>query len=174
VHRPPQRNFQKHVAVIVEHFEDRSRFKIPEGYFVSHALRESDRGIIALDRDMHSYRCDRGIIARSRFDRSGSPLIPSTSQRIRCTTFLKRSEMRQSLMIVSAFVPLAISASASLAQGTAEQRRACTRDALKLCMDAIPDPERVAECLRENRDQLSDRCARYLPPRAEREQDERR
>lgn len=52
-------------------------------------------------------------------------------------------------------------ATAAYSQGTAEQRRACTRDAVTLCFDAIPDAKRVSECLHDNRE----RCARVLPPR---------
>lgn len=56
-------------------------------------------------------------------------------------------------------------ATAAYSQGTAEQRRACTRDAVTLCFDAIPDAKRVSECLHDNRERLSERCARVLPPR---------
>jgi hypothetical protein len=56
-------------------------------------------------------------------------------------------------------------ATAAYSQGTAEQRRACTRDAVTLCFDAIPDTKRVSECLHDNRERLSERCARVLPPR---------
>lgn len=34
---------------------------------------------------------------------------------------------------------------AAYSQGTAEQRRACTRDAVTLCFDAIPDAKRVSD-----------------------------
>ncbi|QUS40700.1 hypothetical protein RPMA_19085 [Tardiphaga alba] len=50
-------------------------------------------------------------------------------------------------------------ATAAYPQGTAEQRRACTRDAVTLCFDAIPDTRRVSECLHDNRERLSRSCA---------------
>lgn len=56
-------------------------------------------------------------------------------------------------------------AEVAYSQGSAEQRRACTRDAVTLCFDAIPDAKRVSECLHDNRERLSERCARVLPPR---------
>jgi hypothetical protein len=43
-------------------------------------------------------------------------------------------------------------------QGTAEQRAACTPDALRLCSSEIPDVTRIAACMRANRAKLSARC----------------
>jgi hypothetical protein len=54
---------------------------------------------------------------------------------------------------------------AAHAQGTAEQRRACTLDAVRFCQSAIPNPDLVAECLHENRLKLKEACAKHLPPR---------
>ncbi len=41
---------------------------------------------------------------------------------------------------------------------TQEDADACTPDALRLCQNAIPDASRVAECLFQNKQQLSPAC----------------
>ncbi len=42
---------------------------------------------------------------------------------------------------------------------TQEDADACTPDAMKLCQNAIPDAGRVAQCLVQNKRQLSPACA---------------
>jgi hypothetical protein len=42
---------------------------------------------------------------------------------------------------------------------TQEDADACTPDAMKLCQNAIPDEGRVAQCLVQNKRQLSPACA---------------
>ncbi|WP_020176343.1 hypothetical protein [Methyloferula stellata] len=44
------------------------------------------------------------------------------------------------------------------AQATAEQRAACTPDAMRLCSSEIPDIGRVTACMKANRSRLSARC----------------
>jgi hypothetical protein len=46
----------------------------------------------------------------------------------------------------------------SFAIGTAEQRAACTPDALRLCSSEIPNIPRIVACLRQNRSNLSKPC----------------
>ena len=46
----------------------------------------------------------------------------------------------------------------SMAEGTPEQRRACTQDALKYCGDKIPDIPRITECVTMNIKKLSPLC----------------
>jgi hypothetical protein len=46
---------------------------------------------------------------------------------------------------------------------TAEQRAACTPDALRLCADAIPDVGRVTACMQAKRASLSARCQAAMP-----------
>jgi hypothetical protein len=41
---------------------------------------------------------------------------------------------------------------------TQEEADACTPDAFRLCQQAIPDPDRVTQCLVENKRQLSPAC----------------
>jgi hypothetical protein len=51
---------------------------------------------------------------------------------------------------------------------TAEEQAACKDDAFRVCPDAIPDRDRVAQCLILNRDAISPACrtvmARFMPP----------
>jgi hypothetical protein len=46
----------------------------------------------------------------------------------------------------------------SFAIGTAEQRAACTPDALRLCSSEIPNIPRIVACLRQNKPNLSKPC----------------
>ena len=50
-------------------------------------------------------------------------------------------------------------------RGTRAQREACTPDAFRLCGSAIPDPEKVEECLRGNLIRLSPGCRSAFDPR---------
>ncbi|MCX8253503.1 exported protein of unknown function [Beijerinckiaceae bacterium RH AL1] len=52
---------------------------------------------------------------------------------------------------------LALAGPAS-AQGTDEQREACTPDALKLCSDTIPDVAKTTACMKAHEAALSPRC----------------
>jgi hypothetical protein len=68
----------------------------------------------------------------------------------------------------------ALFAAPAAAQGTAEQRAACTGDAFQFCGSEIPDATRVEVCLRKNLKKISPACqsmfrptsARAKPPRA--------
>jgi len=46
----------------------------------------------------------------------------------------------------------------SFAQGTLEQRLACTPDVLRLCSAFIPDADEITICLKEKSAELSDAC----------------
>lgn len=53
------------------------------------------------------------------------------------------------------------------AQGTAQQRAACTPDVFRLCSEFIPDPDRITACLVSRQQELSDACASvFNPPRS--------
>jgi hypothetical protein len=43
-------------------------------------------------------------------------------------------------------------------RGTLEQRLACTPDVFRLCVEQIPDSNRIVACLRQNTSQLSRPC----------------
>jgi len=51
-------------------------------------------------------------------------------------------------------------------QGTADERKACTPDALRLCGDYIPDPKKVELCLRQKKSALSVACRLVFDPQA--------
>jgi hypothetical protein len=74
--------------------------------------------------------------------------------------------MGQICKVTSGAVALAISlvafSSSSFAVGTAEQRAACTPDALRLCSSEIPNVPRIVACLRANRSNLSKACQSAL------------
>ncbi|OAF05738.1 hypothetical protein AYJ54_02245 [Bradyrhizobium centrolobii] len=53
---------------------------------------------------------------------------------------------------------LTLFASAAQAQGTPEQRRACTPDVYRLCAGEIPNVRAITACLRRNRASLSEAC----------------
>jgi hypothetical protein len=65
-------------------------------------------------------------------------------------------------LIAAAFFGLAIAAWAApapvLAQGTPEQRQACSGDAQRLCSHTIPDAQTTGRCLAANRRNLSPAC----------------
>jgi hypothetical protein len=76
--------------------------------------------------------------------------------------------MKLSKRIAIAILVLApgFAASAS-AQGTAQQRAACTPDVFRLCSEFIPDPDRITACLVSRQQELSDTCASvFSPPRS--------
>jgi hypothetical protein len=65
-------------------------------------------------------------------------------------------------LLVAAFFGLAIAAWAApapvLAQGTSDQRQACSGDAQRLCSHTIPDARTTGRCLAANRRNLSPAC----------------
>lgn len=64
---------------------------------------------------------------------------------------------RIAVAVAAAAFFVAVQASA-LAQGTQQQREACTPDAFRLCGAYMPDPDGVAACLRGNGPRLSSAC----------------
>jgi hypothetical protein len=61
------------------------------------------------------------------------------------------------VMVACAFFPWR-----ALAQGSIEERRACTPDAIRLCREFIPDPGKIAACLTARKAQLSDLCRPFV------------
>ena len=55
------------------------------------------------------------------------------------------------------FLTLFASGAAS-AQGTPDQRRACTPDVYRLCAGEIPNVRAITACLRRNKASLSEAC----------------
>ena len=52
----------------------------------------------------------------------------------------------------------ALSTAPAFAQGTTEQREACTPDAIRLCADTVPDVGRTTACMKSHFSELSPRC----------------
>lgn len=63
---------------------------------------------------------------------------------------------RYALILAVAVTPFA--APTFAAEATAEQRRACTPDALRLCASEIPSVERITACMRKKQSSLSAAC----------------
>ena len=53
---------------------------------------------------------------------------------------------------------LSFGTSMSSAQGTIEQRQACTHDAIRLCSSEIPDVPRITACMMRNMKELTPAC----------------
>jgi hypothetical protein len=81
-------------------------------------------------------------------------------------TSLTRSSVSLALRAVTALP------ASSSAQGTLEQRLACTPDVFRLCSEFIPNADEITICLRERSAELSDACrtafeaAMTQPPKA--------
>jgi hypothetical protein len=59
-------------------------------------------------------------------------------------------------------IALLASASATLAAGTPEQRRACRADAMRLCREFVPNVARITACMERNIDKLSPLCRKQF------------
>lgn len=73
-----------------------------------------------------------------------------------------------SLGKVAGLIAVAVIAGAepAFAQGTEQEREACTPDAWRLCGQFIPDADRITDCLRNAGPRLSPACyAVFYPPR---------
>lgn len=56
----------------------------------------------------------------------------------------------------------------ALAQGTADERQACTPDVFRLCGRYIPDADRIANCLQQAGPRLSPACYAVFNPQGSR------
>ena len=66
---------------------------------------------------------------------------------------------------VLAGVALMLMTSAAHAQ-MADGQDACQSDAMRLCKDAVPDEDRIAACLKQNRAKLTPACRKSFNARA--------
>ena len=67
----------------------------------------------------------------------------------------------KTLRVLSVAASVAISLTsfaAHAAEATAEQRRACTPDAFRLCSSFIPNVEAITTCMKANKSKLSPEC----------------
>ena len=60
--------------------------------------------------------------------------------------------------LIALALAFAAFAGPSQAQPTPAQRQACEQDAYRLCQNAIPDEQRVRQCLSRNMRKLSPTC----------------
>jgi len=82
-------------------------------------------------------------------------------------SFFERVIMRphQLACCFAAFGLFLILETSAIAQGTDQQRQACTPDVFRLCGAYIPDAERITACLRGNGPRLSQPCYNvFFPP----------
>jgi hypothetical protein len=68
------------------------------------------------------------------------------------------TKLRTALVGSAVLASLLASSSAGFAQGTPEQRAACTGDAFRLCSSEIPSVAKVTACMKANYSKLSPRC----------------
>ena len=66
------------------------------------------------------------------------------------------------LYVSLALLSATVSPVASFAQGTPEQRLACTPHVLRLCSAFIPNADQITTCLRERNAELSDACRKAI------------
>jgi hypothetical protein len=59
---------------------------------------------------------------------------------------------------VASVVAISLTSFAHAAEGTAEQRRACTPDAFRLCSAHIPNIPAITACMVANKSKLSPEC----------------
>jgi hypothetical protein len=68
------------------------------------------------------------------------------------------TQIRTSLLGAAIVAALLASSAPAFAQGTPEQRRACTGDAFKFCSAYIPNVSAITTCMKANYSKLSDAC----------------
>lgn len=69
----------------------------------------------------------------------------------------------RSIFLISLLLTI-VSATVSLAQGTAQERSACMGDALRFCSSDIPFVGAIEACLETNESRLSPACRREFGP----------
>ena len=65
----------------------------------------------------------------------------------------------ESMMRVALAVLAVVAASHSASAYTATEAKNCMKDAFKLCSKQIPDVDKVAQCMRDKRNELTPGCA---------------
>jgi hypothetical protein len=64
--------------------------------------------------------------------------------------------------LAAAGILLGATAASALAQGTADQRRLCAPDAIRLCQDSLPDVAKVTACMTAKKAELSEGCRNVM------------
>ena len=91
---------------------------------------------------------------------AGPPMNRESQNRV----VLFRSMPLAQWWLLVAMLPATASPAPCFAQGTLEQRLACTPDVLKLCSAFIPNADEITSCLREKNAELSDACRTAFEP----------
>jgi hypothetical protein len=68
------------------------------------------------------------------------------------------TKFRTALIGAAVLATLVASSSAGFAQGTPEQRAACSGDAFKYCSGEIPNVAKITACMKANYSRLSPGC----------------
>jgi hypothetical protein len=71
---------------------------------------------------------------------------------------------RLSLAVIAGLVAALAGSTSAFAQGTEEERRACTPDAMRLCREYIPNIDRIVACMVARREELSPACQAFIKP----------
>ena len=69
-------------------------------------------------------------------------------------------------------IAVAVCADPAFAQGTEQEREACTPDAMRLCGQYIPDADRITDCLRNSGPRAGAQPPRRMPPPPPADEDE--
>ena len=77
------------------------------------------------------------------------------------------TKLIRALSVASAVAISITSFAAHAVEATAEQRRACTPDAFRLCSAHIPNIEAITSCMKANKSKLSPEC-KLVSDKAER------
>ena len=73
-------------------------------------------------------------------------------------TMLRASKLTARVAVMVAMLGGQSAAWGGEYRGTPEQRAACVPDALRLCLDSIPDARKVESCLRQRNADLTASC----------------
>ena len=73
------------------------------------------------------------------------------------------TQIRTALAGAAVLAALVASSTPGFAQGTPEQRQACTGDAFKFCSAHIPNVSAITTCMKANYAKLSDACKAAAP-----------
>jgi hypothetical protein len=68
------------------------------------------------------------------------------------------TKLRTTVLGTAVLATLLASSSGAFAEGTAEQRAACTGDVFRLCSGEIPNVSRIVACMKVNYSRLSPGC----------------
>jgi hypothetical protein len=95
-------------------------------------------------------------------EHSASPRVPDArSGAARRFPAISECEVVMIRLALTAAIAVA-GISAAMAQGTPQERRACTRDAQRFCRQALGNDGAVQSCLQANRARLSKACSRVF------------